>query len=136
MDPLIWPDAKTWNPLRWLDEKGVGAAAREQYTEGEQIDYGFGQVSKGTESPYAPFGAGRHRCATMSLAVSAKTDETTIRCVGESFAYLQLSVVISYIVRNYTLKLENREFPLPNYKVSLSSDPDRAHSSADVWGRQ
>ncbi|ORY32583.1 cytochrome P450 [Naematelia encephala] len=63
MDPLIWPDAKTWNPYRWLDEKGVAASAKEQYSgaTSEQVDYGFGQVSKGTESPYQPFGAGRHR---------------------------------------------------------------------------
>lgn len=63
MDPKIWDQPKNWNPHRWLDEKGVGAAALENYygTSGEQVDYGFGQVSKGTESPYQPFGAGRHR---------------------------------------------------------------------------
>ena len=63
MDPLIWPDPKSWNPSRWLDEKGIAATASEQYSgaTGEQVDYGFGQISKGTESPYQPFGAGRHR---------------------------------------------------------------------------
>lgn len=40
------------------------------------------------------------------------------RCVGESFAYLQLSIIISYIVRNYEMKLENPSFPDPNYRVS------------------
>ncbi|KAJ6507914.1 cytochrome P450 [Mycena vitilis] len=29
---------------------------------GEKIDHGFGAVSKGTDSPYQPFGAGKHRC--------------------------------------------------------------------------
>jgi len=63
MDPLIWSESKTWNPMRWLDEKGIAPFAKEQYSgsTSEQIDYGFGQMSKGTESPYQPFGAGRHR---------------------------------------------------------------------------
>jgi sterol 14-demethylase len=103
MDPRIWPDAETWNPSRWTDEKGAGAEASELYTGGEQVDYGYGMVSKGTESPYQPFGAGRHRC------------------VGEQFAYMQLSVIISYIVREFTLRLETpgREFPKTDYNVSL-----------------
>jgi hypothetical protein len=42
----------------------------------------------------------------------------TIRCVGESYAYLQLSVILSYVVRNFHLKMENKEFPVPNYQVS------------------
>lgn len=61
MDPRIWNDANTWDPTRWTDEKSVGAAASAAYAGGEQVDYGFGVVSKGTESPYQPFGAGRHR---------------------------------------------------------------------------
>jgi hypothetical protein len=108
MDPRIWPDAETWNPSRWTDEKGAGAEASELYTAGEQVDYGYGMVSKGTESPYQPFGAGRHRC------------------VGEQFAYMQLSVIISYIVREFTLRLETpgREFPKTDYNVSR--DPETA----------
>jgi len=102
MDPRIWPDALTWSPQRWNEKEGVAQAALNQYQgdAGEQIDYGFGQISKGTESPYMPFGAGRHRC------------------VGEAFAYLQLSVIISYIVRNFELSLVNPSFPDPNYRVS------------------
>lgn len=45
--------------------------------------------------------------------------QLTYRCVGESFAYLQLSVLISYIVRNYQLKLATPEFPKTNYRVSF-----------------
>ncbi|WRT66152.1 uncharacterized protein IL334_003105 [Kwoniella shivajii] len=101
MDPLIWQNSKTWTPERWLEEKGVGQAAVEQYTKSEQIDYGFGSVSKGTESPYQPFGAGRHRC------------------VGEQFAYTQLSTIISHIVRNYTMKLEVPSFPETNYRTMI-----------------
>ena len=44
----------------------------------------------------------------------------TCRCVGESFAYTQLSTIMSYIVRNYTMKLEtpHGKFPATNYRVS------------------
>ncbi len=43
---------------------GVAQQASKAYSDenGEKVDYGFGAVSKGTESPYQPFGAGRHRC--------------------------------------------------------------------------
>ena len=102
MDPKVWPNANKWDPYRWMDEGGDGAVANamSQYygSGGEQIDYGFGQVSKGTESPYMPFGAGRHRC------------------VGEQFAYLQLSVVMSYIVRNFDIRSLGG-FPKTNYQV-------------------
>jgi sterol 14-demethylase len=64
VDPNVWKDAQTWNPSRWSDPEGVAAEAFRTYQDenGEKIDYGFGAVSKGTESPYQPFGAGRHRC--------------------------------------------------------------------------
>nr|WAX55076.1 lanosterol 14 alpha-demethylase [Cryptococcus gattii] len=101
MDPRIWQDAKVWNPARWHDEKGFAAAAMAQYTKAEQVDYGFGSVSKGTESPYQPFGAGRHRC------------------VGEQFAYTQLSTIFTYVVRNFTLKLAVPKFPETNYRTMI-----------------
>lgn len=64
MDDKIWPNVQEWDPYRWLDEKGLAATALAEYTSGgERVDYGFGQISKGTESPYQPFGAGRHRSA-------------------------------------------------------------------------
>ena len=63
MDPRIWDEPGKWNPSRWQEEGGVAAAAMRTYdgNAGETVDYGYGQVSKGTESPYQPFGAGRHR---------------------------------------------------------------------------
>lgn len=103
MDPLIWDDATSWQPRRWLSA-GVAQTANEQYISGEKVDYGFGAVSKGTESPYQPFGAGRHRC------------------VGEQFAYLQLTVVVSEIIRKYRLKLvrpSHGEFPKTNYQTMI-----------------
>ena len=55
-----------WEPSRWSDATGFAAKAGSQYDNGEKgealIDYGFGAISKGTQSPYQPFGAGRHRC--------------------------------------------------------------------------
>ncbi|EKD00730.1 lanosterol 14-alpha-demethylase [Trichosporon asahii var. asahii CBS 8904] len=101
MDPQIWKDAQTWRPTRWLEEDGVANAANEQYTSGERVDYGFGAVSKGTESPYQPFGAGRHRC------------------VGEQFAYLQLTVLVAEIIRNFKLKPVAAEFPKTNYQTMI-----------------
>lgn len=70
MDPKTWTNSTTWDPYRWSDKEGVASQAHAQYTGGgEQMDYGFGTVSKGTESPYAPFGAGRHRCIGESVSV-------------------------------------------------------------------
>ena len=51
------------------------------------VDYGYGMVSKGANSPYLPFGAGRHRC------------------IGEQFAYVQLGTILATMVR--LLKVEN-----------------------------
>ena len=64
IDPTLWKNADEWDPARWSDPEGVAAQAYKQYDDanGTKVDFGFGLVSKGTESPYQPFGAGRHRC--------------------------------------------------------------------------
>lgn len=64
IDPTIWKNADTWEIGRWNDNDGVAAEEYKKYvdSEGDKVDYGFGMVSKGTESQYLPFGAGRHRC--------------------------------------------------------------------------
>ena len=100
VDPKAWADPLKWDPTRWSDPEGFAAQAYKMYADenGEKVDYGFGAVSKGTESPYQPFGAGRHRC------------------IGEQFAYLQIGTVISTIIRKMELKLEG-EFPAHNYHV-------------------
>ena len=79
MSEEYFRDAKNWNPHRW-DNK-----AEEEVTTNDVIDYGYGIVSKGTKSPYLPFGAGRHRC------------------IGEKFAYMNLGVIVATIVRNFRL---------------------------------
>lgn len=74
----------TWDPHRWdanLEEK-FETADKDQ----EMIDYGWGTVSKGTNSPYLPFGAGRHRC------------------IGEQFAYVQLQTILAVFVREFKLR--------------------------------
>ncbi|KAG2365578.1 cytochrome P450 [Suillus spraguei] len=106
VDPLIWVNPMKWDPTRWSDPEGVAAQAFKTDADenGEKIDYGFGAVSKGTESPYQPFGAGRHRC------------------IGEQFAYLQLGVVISSIIRKVEVRLDDgvTEVPAHNYHTMIT----------------
>ncbi|KAJ5475071.1 Eburicol 14-alpha-demethylase [Penicillium diatomitis] len=76
-----FPEPLKWNPHRW-DEPNAGKLDEEDADE-EKIDYGYGLVSKGTNSPYLPFGAGRHRC------------------IGEQFAYVQLGTILAALVRQF-----------------------------------
>ena len=63
VDRKIWKNYAEWDPYRWIDPNGEAARALQEYLGGgEKVDYGYGIVSKGTESVYQPFGAGRHRC--------------------------------------------------------------------------
>lgn len=62
VDPMFWERGGQWDPWRWLDKEGMAAKAQSAYDDGAKVDFGFGLVSKGTDSPYLPFGAGRHRC--------------------------------------------------------------------------
>ncbi|KAF4454767.1 cytochrome P450, family 51 (sterol 14-demethylase) [Fusarium austroafricanum] len=93
-------DANTWNPHRW-DNK-----AKEEAVTEETIDYGYGIVSKGTKSPYLPFGAGRHRC------------------IGEKFVYVNLGVIVATLVRNFRLSTTDGKpgVPATDY-TSLFSRP-------------
>lgn len=88
--PDFFPEPMLWEPHRW-DEGSVLACETSAKTnvdeKDEQVDYGYGMVSKGATSPYLPFGAGRHRC------------------IGEQFAYVQLGTILAMMVR--LLKVEN-----------------------------
>ncbi|KAI0775324.1 cytochrome P450 [Trametes elegans] len=102
VDPAVWEKASEWEPRRWDDEKGFAAQAHKEYYGGQKVDFGFGLVSKGTQSPYLPFGAGRHRC------------------IGELFAYLQISTIIIALVRRLEFRFEG-EFPQPDYSSMMVS---------------
>ncbi|KAJ6510328.1 lanosterol 14-alpha-demethylase [Mycena sanguinolenta] len=112
VDPRIWNNAHTWEPSRWSDAAGVAAQALHAYTDegGEKIDYGFGAVSKGTDSPYQPFGAGRHRC------------------IGEQFAYLQIGTILATLIRRVELRLPTK-VPEHNYHtlILMPKDPKSVH---------
>ncbi|KAJ5225891.1 hypothetical protein N7468_007116 [Penicillium chermesinum] len=75
-DETYFPNAMVWDPYRWVDRVEVEDSS-------DTVDYGYGAVSKGTKSPYLPFGAGRHRC------------------IGEKFAYLNLQVIVATLVREF-----------------------------------
>lgn len=76
---IHFPNPACWDPHRW----DAGANNFEDQEDDEKIDYGWGVVSKGTRSPYLPFGAGRHRC------------------IGEQFAYVQLQSILAAFVREF-----------------------------------
>ncbi|PKS05716.1 hypothetical protein jhhlp_007545 [Lomentospora prolificans] len=78
---VFFKDAKSWNPHRWDNPHQQTDESAD-----DTVDYGYGAVSKGTKSPYIPFGAGRHRC------------------IGEKFAYLNLGVIVATIVREFKLQ--------------------------------
>jgi sterol 14alpha-demethylase len=88
--PDFFPEPMLWEPHRWDEGNPLafkGAKAADYEEKDDQVDYGYGMVSKGANSPYLPFGAGRHRC------------------IGEQFAYVQLGTILATMVR--LLKVEN-----------------------------
>lgn len=71
-----FPNATLWDPNRWETQTPT------VNEKDDLVDYGYGAISKGTSSPYLPFGAGRHRC------------------IGEKFAYINLAVIVAIMVRH------------------------------------
>ncbi|MCJ1415336.1 Sterol 14-alpha demethylase [Xylographa parallela] len=95
-----FPDPQTWNPHRWDCVDDLEADAK------RQVDYGFGMVSASASSPYLPFGAGRHRC------------------IGEQYAYVQLTTILALMVRNFTLRnVEGKKGVVGTDYSSLFSRP-------------
>ncbi|KAF2714261.1 cytochrome P450 51A [Pleomassaria siparia CBS 279.74] len=106
-----FPDPMVWDPHRW-DRGEV-----EKETEADMVDYGYGITSKGTRSPYLPFGAGRHRC------------------IGEKFAYVNLITIISTMVRHLKLStLDGKEWVPKTDYTSLFSRP--VQSSQIRWEKR
>ena len=88
-DPQYFPEPDLWEPHRWDKDSPLAPSIIRNEAE-EKIDYGYGLVSKGTQSPYLPFGAGRHRC------------------IGEQFANVQLQTIVAMTVRLF--KFRNLDF--------------------------
>ncbi|XP_064647600.1 lanosterol 14-alpha demethylase-like [Lineus longissimus] len=59
------------------------------------------EVSNSEKFAYIPFGAGRHRC------------------IGESFAYVQVKAIWSILLRTYELDLVDGYFPTINYTTMI-----------------
>lgn len=97
-DERHFPNAMTWDPYRWVERV-------EAEDVGDTIDYGYGAVSKGTKSPYLPFGAGRHRC------------------IGEKFAYLNLQVIVATLVREFRLYNPEGRSGVPETDYSVCCYP-------------
>ena len=92
MDPAIWKDASRFDPHRWLQE----SSPVEMDKGDQQEDFGWGMVSTGANSPFLPFGAGRHRC------------------IGEQFAFMQIGAILSTFVRKFDWRLEG-SLPEPDF---------------------
>ncbi|KAJ5105424.1 hypothetical protein NUU61_002771 [Penicillium alfredii] len=111
-DDRYFPNPLTWDPHRW---EARPAEVEDDGT--DTIDYGYGAVSKGTKSPYLPFGAGRHRC------------------IGEKFAYLNLEVIVATLVREFRFYNPEDRTGVP--ETDYSSLFSRAMEPATVrWERR
>lgn len=98
-DPVYFPEPMLWNPHRWDNDL---TASSDDIKE-EKTDYGYGLVSKGANSPYLPFGSGRHRC------------------IGEQFAYVQLGAILAALVRKVKFRVSDGSEVLPETDYSVSS---------------
>ena len=117
-----FPDPLHWDPHRWDDPSATnqdsGAADSENNDDTtSKIDYGFGLVSlKSIQSPYLPFGAGRHRC------------------VAEQYAYTQLNAILATMVRLLQWEQVVKEAPVPPTDYSVSFRIILQHiSSSQLW---
>ncbi|KAI1195758.1 cytochrome P450 [Nemania serpens] len=96
-----FPNAKNWDPMRWNNQSEVENVD-------DIVDYGYGATSKFTRSPYLPFGAGRHRC------------------IGEKFAYTNLTTIISTLIQHFKLStLDGKEWVPSTDYTSLFSRPSQ-----------
>ena len=93
-----FPDPNKWDPHRW--ENMTEPVEDEKHKE----DEGYGLVSTGTTNTYLTFGVGRYRC------------------IGEHFAYLQITVIVAIMVKELELRnLEGKEGVVAtNYSVGFS----------------
>ncbi|KAK3726661.1 hypothetical protein RRG08_016970 [Elysia crispata] len=59
------------------------------------------EVANSEKFAYVPFGAGRHRC------------------IGETFAYIQIKTIFSVLIRKYKFSLVDNYFPEVNYTTMI-----------------
>jgi sterol 14-demethylase len=117
VDRKIWKNHAEWDPYRWIDPNGEAARALQEYLGGgEKVDYGYGIVSKGTESVYQPFGAGRHRCIGEHVGCSSRRRIFRGDLGISQFAYLQVGCILVTLARNLEFQLDN--IPDSDYSVS------------------
>lgn len=76
-DKAYFGEPLKWDPHRWEQKLDIID------DEGEDDNDTLG---KGSNSPYLPFGGGRHRC------------------IGEKFAYVQLGVILAIFVRSFRVR--------------------------------
>ncbi|ODV86061.1 hypothetical protein CANARDRAFT_7422 [[Candida] arabinofermentans NRRL YB-2248] len=95
-----FPNPDHFEPHRWESISGVGGSA----SSSDEVDYGFGKITKGVSSPYLPFGGGRHRC------------------IGEQFAYVQLGTLLVTFIQEFkwTSKLPKVDYAS---MVTLPEEP-------------
>ena len=100
----FFPNPLKWDPHRWDEGGDARRVAAEQ---GDKVDYGYGPVTKVTNNPYLPFGAGRHRC------------------IGETFAYVQLATTLAIMVKTFKWERLDNNAPMvaTDYSVRDLSNP-------------
>jgi sterol 14alpha-demethylase len=109
-----FPNAMTWDPHRWTQLD----SAADDVNDKDTVDYGYGAVaSRAAYSPYLPFGAGRHRC------------------IGETFAYVQLGAILATMVRLLVFEQIDPKAPVP--KTDYSSMFSRPMHPAEIrWEKR
>lgn len=98
LDEEHFPNGEEWEPHRW------DADTRNEDDESDDGEERF--ISRGTRSPYLPFGGGRHRC------------------IGEKFAYVNLGAITATLVRNFRFETVSGDKGVPKTDyTSLFSRP-------------
>ena len=108
IDRKIWKNHTEWDPYRWIDPNGEAALALQEYLAGDKVDYGYGLVSKGTDSVYQPFGAGRHRCIGEQVSCSpGKPFASGLRAPSSR----TFRSGVSWLLSSGTLNFSSTKFP-------------------------
>lgn len=91
-DRAYFGEPLKWDPHRWEQKLD---------TIDEEDDDDNDSLGKGSNSPYLPFGGGRHRC------------------IGEKFAYVQLGVILAVFVRSFRVRVVDESIGLLGIDYSV-----------------